>query len=78
MTLAEIFVQLPPSVATYLEELLEQAPIPENPTREQVLAVADQIAIELRFSAVDCTLTGDEELLELINQIPQAIVAQLF
>ena len=77
-TLPELFVQLPPSVATHLEELLMTAPIPEDPTRDEVLEAATTIATELRFSVVDVGFNGDEKVLGLIDQIPQAVVEQLF
>ena len=78
MTLSEIFVQLPPGVATHLEECLEQATIPDNPTREQVMEVAHAIAVELRYSVVDVAFEGNQRTLALLEQLPQAIVDQLF
>lgn len=73
-TLPELFVQLPPLVASHLEELLEVLSIPADPTRDEVLEVAQTIADELRYS----TSSEDEKLLALIDQIPQAVVEQLF
>lgn len=74
MTLPEIFVQLPPSVASHFEELLEIAPIHENPTREEALEVLQNIRTELSYSVG----FNDEDVLALIDQIPEAVVEQLF
>ena len=71
MKLAEIFVQLPSATAQRLEELLDVVEVPDNPTREQVLEVARTLVIELRDGV-------DEQTLTLIDQLPQAIVDQLF
>ena len=78
MTLAEIFVQLPPATGSYLEELLEQIQVPENPTREQVATAAHDIATELKFSIMDPAFNCDEKLLTLIEQLPEAITNELF
>jgi len=77
-TLPELFVQLPPNVASDLEAMLEIAKLPENPTQAEVLEVATTIATELRFSVIDVGFNGDEKVLGLIDQIPQAVVEQLF
>ena len=74
MTLAEIFVKLPPDIAPQLEKLLERAAVPNNPTREQVMEVAGMITNALQALVSE----DDAKTLRLLELLPKAIADELF
>ena len=74
MNLAEIYVALPSDVAAKLEDLLNNIQLPKDPSRAEVRAAAKVLAIELRHA----TFQQDDAVLGLIDQLPDAIVDQLF
>lgn len=73
MNLAEIYVALPTEVASKLEELLNKIQLPKDPSRDEVLDASSALVIEL----CQATHQRDEAVLDLIDQLPCAIVDQL-
>ena len=73
MNLAEIYVSLPPDVATRLEELLNVIELPKEPSKEEVLEASQLLTSKLRVSA-----GFDADTLDLLDQLPEAIADQLF
>ena len=74
MTLPEIFVALPPSVATVLEKLLEGSALPEDPTSEEVELAAKLL---VSFMKDEFPYEGSATY-ELLDCVPAAVVEQLF
>lgn len=74
MNLAEIFVQLPDAMASFLEQELEEISIPLDPTKAEVLFasldVVQRVMAEFPAEA--------EKIQDLLDQLPQAIVDHLF
>jgi hypothetical protein len=71
MTLLEILDKLPPAKAVQLEQLLDRAAIPEEPTKVEVLSVVQTLVGTITEGEAD-------EVVALLNQAPQAVVDQLF
>lgn len=73
MNLAEIYVALPPDVATQLEELLNVIQLPTDPSKEEVLEASQLLTTKLRVKA-----GFDADTHDLLDQLPEAIADQLF
>lgn len=74
MTLPEIYVALPHHVAELLEKLLEASVLPDNPTAEET-----EVAAKLLIKFMKDELTAEEpKTYELLDQIPAAVVAQIY
>jgi hypothetical protein len=71
MTLLQILDKLPPAKAVQLEQLLDRAAIPEEPTKVEVLSVVQTLVGTITAGEAD-------EVVSLLNQAPQAVVDQLF
>lgn len=73
MKLAEIFVALPPHVAFLLENALEGAVLPENPTNEEVEVAAKLLVSFLKDEFPD----ERQETYQLLEQVPAAVLETL-
>ena len=74
MTLSEIFIALPVNVSGLLEKLLEGSVLPEDPTNEEV-----ELAAKLLISLMKDEFPSETtETYELLDQVPTAVVEQLF
>lgn len=80
MNLAEIYVSLPPDVATQLEELLNVIQLPKDPSKDEVLEASRLLVVKLRsplFAAYQED-AEDKKVSALLDQLPEAIADQLF
>lgn len=78
MPLYEILEQLPPGTVAHLNQLLASSSISIEPTKEEVLSTVEQLIIEVKRGGIGVLFETDDRAIELLNQVPQAVVDQLF